>query len=139
MTNFWYSIDPGTRGHGWAGWEGELLFSCGFGNVGPFVSRPSLVIEIPQVYYGSKQKGDANDLVKLAFEAGKVSAEFAGVKTVRPREWKGTVKKEIMLRRIVSRLNDNELYLLKDLGLPSHKEHNVVDAVGIGLWRLGRL
>jgi hypothetical protein len=44
-----------------------------------------------------------------------------------------------MLKRILSKLTDHELSLLKGLGLPPSKEHNVIDAVGIGLWKVGRL
>lgn len=132
------SVDPGVKGCGWALWGGATLIDCGYGEV-PRHDSTGLVIELPQVYYGAKQKGDANDLVSLAFAAGKIASRFVCYTTVKPRDWKGTVKKEVMLKRILSKLTDGELTILKGLGLPKSLEHNVVDAVGIGLHSLGRL
>ena len=155
------SIDPGVNGHAWALWdyydswyEGggwydggvyhdissdePVLIKVGLGELPPDDDIHEIVIELPQVYAGSKSKGNPNDLIKLAYEAGRVVGS-AAAKVIKPREWKGTIKKEVMLKRILSKLDDRELRLLKGLGLPPSKEHNVVDAIGIGLWALGRL
>ena len=130
------SIDPGVNGCGWAEWSSYELYKVGFGV--PPNWNDTLIIELPQVYMGSKSKGSPNDLIKVAFAAGQTVMGRV-YETVSPRQWKGTIKKEAMLKRILSRLDDRELSLLKGLGLPKTVEHNVIDAVGIGLWKLGRL
>lgn len=99
-----------------------------------------LVIEIPQIYQRAYQKGDQNDLIWVAFEAGRMlqAIEPTRYVTVLPREWKGQTPKDVMCRRIESKLGPLELERVK---LPKAKSlhHNVWDAVGIGLKYLGRL
>lgn len=115
--------------------------------------------EIPQVYQGSKQKGDPNDLVPLAAlgHALAFHLRLYGAKPVgyKPREWKGSVDSNTTARRILERLSDSEQRYVE--ALPSflerlarceqarkqikntgHKAHNTVDAVGIYLKAAGR-
>src|SRR5262245_29015263 len=134
------TIDPGVHGSGIAWWSNGHLVQISYHTVlPPQVDYHNIVIEIPQVYLGSKSKGNPNDLIRLAYAAGCLVGDRLGVETVWPRQWKGTIKKEAMLRRILSKLTPFELGMLQGLGLPPSKEHNVTDAVGIGLWKLGRL
>lgn len=60
-----------------------------------------------------------------------MSAHFS-VETVKPVVWKGNVAKKPMIRRIKKRLTPEETASVQDV------EH-VWDAVGIGLWKVGRL
>lgn len=60
-----------------------------------------------------------------------IHAQFS-VETVKPVEWKGNVAKKPMIRRVKKRLTAAEMVTVQDV------EH-VWDAVGIGLWRVGRL
>lgn len=132
------SVDPGVNASGVAYWKNGELKAVYY--MRPSTIWDSLIIELPQVYMGSKSKGNPNDLIRLAFEAGRISGlSVHDIETVLPRQWKGTIKKEVMLKRVVSRLTDAELLLLKGLNLPRSAEHNAVDAIGIGLWKLGRL
>lgn len=101
-----------------------------------------LVVEIPQVYQGSKQKGDPNDLIQLAacagYTVGRLSRELPlEPRGVRPSEWKGQVPKEAHHDRVKGRLGPGELL---NVALPSAASlhHNVWDAVALGLWALGR-
>lgn len=48
-----------------------------------------------------------------------------------PRQWKGTIKKAPHHRRIKGLLTDEELERIED-------NHNVWDAVAMGMWRTGR-
>jgi hypothetical protein len=131
------TIDPGVHGSGLAIWENSRLVSVLYEpELGTFTDH--VVIELPQIYPGSKAKGNPNDLIRLAFQAGRLVGS-SSCETVLPRQWKGTIKKEVMLRRILSRLTDEELAMLKALRLPKSKEKECIDAIGIGLWKLGRL
>lgn len=135
------SIDPGVNASGIATWRGNQLIAARYYKPSGQWVGYSLVIEKPQIYQGRKQKGDPNDLIDLAIEVGVLSTLFSDgtVTLVKPREWKGQVPKEVMLKRILSKLTADELQLIKGLGLSKSQSHNVVDAVGIGLWALGRL
>ena len=99
-----------------------------------------LVMEKPQVYVQSKLKGDPDDLIGLALMAGCVAGMLsAGVKSVYlyfPRQWKGQVPKNIMTARTKEKLSDEER---SRVDLPAkYLQHNVWDAVGIGLYHLKR-
>jgi hypothetical protein len=108
----------------------------------------TLVFEWPQSYFG-KGKGSQNDLFGLAgvgmAVAGQLAMALAArhlaitIHTPTPAEWAGQVPKStsgdpfVSPRglRIKSRLSLEEVAAI----VPSH---DAVDAVGLGLWRLGR-
>lgn len=108
----------------------------------------SLVFEWPQSYYG-KGKGSQNDLFGLAgvgmSVAGQLGVALAPrhialtIRTPTPAEWAGQVPKNTTGDpfasprglRIKARLSLEELAVI----VPSH---DAVDAVGLGLWCLGR-
>ena len=101
-----------------------------------------LVVEVPQVYDQQKQSGRQEDLIQLALVAGAV---LRGARPcvrkaidVKAARWKGQVDKPIMIKRVMSKLSFEEHAAVV---LPSAKglHHNVWDAIGIGLWRLGRI
>lgn len=144
------SVDPGVKACGMAVWQdGQLLSAsmesdlCCFPG---FVTLHSLcykvdwlAIEKPQVYRQSRLKGDPNDLIDVAIVVGQVMARVdRPADLYRPRDWKGTVDKNVMCRRIESRLDVNER---ASVWLPKAKslQHNVWDAIGIGLHHLKRL
>jgi hypothetical protein len=135
------SVDPGVHGSGLAFWEGNRLIAVTYEvpQVAEGRYLEHMIIEVPQVYMGSRSKGNPNDLIKLAFEAGRIACMAPTHEVIKPRTWKGTIKKEVMLRRILTKLDDTELAYLKALNLPPSKEKECVDAIGIGLYILGRL
>ena len=98
------------------------------------------VIEIPQVYQQRQWKGDPNDLISVAYIAGMFGGWLRGagaeVLTVLPHKWKGSRPKDVDVRYTLSCLTDEERMLLPRL--PASKLHNVIDAVGIGLWHQKR-
>lgn len=127
------SIDPGTDS-GWALFDG-LLQGCGLGQ-SP-VAGDVLVIERPQVY--PDHKANPDDLITLAIDVGRRAA-LARCKTtiyIRPRQWKGQVPKTIHNARVLAMLKPEEtrtfLSLTQNVGT---KIHNVIDAIGLGLWYL---
>lgn len=94
------------------------------------------LIEVPQVYPGQQQKGDQNDLIKLAVMVGRYAdrATFFGfrVTLVKPREWKGQLPKDVCWRRVRETLTDDELGKMDKI--PKSRAHNMHDAIGLGTW-----
>jgi hypothetical protein len=143
-------IDPGVKACGVAWFDGPELLVAGYvpkedldswvrHNVVKHGRRATrVVIEFPRIYPGSgQQKGDLNDLLNLAAVVGYVEGQGLGIaERVYPSQWKGQVPKKIMTARILSKLAPGELARIEHAGA---KDHNTIDAIGIGLWKLGRL
>lgn len=102
------------------------------------VGVQDIVVELPRVYPRERAKADPNDLVTLAFRAGtKVGiwkAPDTRIHIVRPADWKGQTPKAVMNKRVLARLEVDEV-----VALGAENDHNVLDAIGIGLFHLGRL
>ncbi len=140
-------IDPGVKACGFAVFRDGVLRSARYLNIDavPWENwMDELVIEMPRIYPGSgQQKGDLNDLLDLAAVVGYCEGLHQGEEgawgprsRVFPAQWKGQVPKKIMTARILSKLSEIELGRIERVGA---KDHNTLDAVGIGLWKLGRL
>lgn len=152
------AIDPGADA-GWALFDrrkpiGWTLTECGL--LQPLkedrIRRAAyvVVVEVPQW-----QRGDTptrtNDLLKTAFRAG-ILAEGSGCTccwVVNPHTWKHSVPKRLHNERTLSRLTPAELDQLElarygnperipGVRVPDGKKHNVIDAIGLGLWAVGR-
>jgi len=139
------AIDPGL----WSGWA---LFHRGKLHVAGVLSEDEItrappmpewspaiaLIEVPVIYPIGKSKGDPNDLIKLAITVGDLRGFYRrhGLRVgfVKPRRWKGTVPKEIHGERVVGKLEADERAILPTL--PKTKRHNMIDAIGLGLWWL---
>lgn len=139
------SIDPGVKRVGFAVWEDSRLKQAG-------ICEPTLqdwmrgldeiVIEKPQVYVAARSKGDPNDLVELALVVGWMAgiawmADNAAAIYYKPSEWKGQLPKQVCHDRVIKALMDRER---EAIVLPPNKRHalDVLDAIGIGLYHLGR-
>ena len=98
-----------------------------------------LVTEGQQVYGG--RSADPNDLLPLAYLCGAIHVRIKAHQTLMPlpREWKGSLKKEIFTKQILLRLHKDELTIINETKCPPSKLHNVIDAAGLGLWALGSL
>jgi hypothetical protein len=100
-----------------------------------------VVIECPVIY--PKSKAPPQDIMHLygaVIAIAQVCNQyFVRVDFVEPRAWKGNVPKEIFGKRIVSKLLPKELKAAQLDKFPKTKRHDVVDAIGIGLWSSGRL
>jgi len=106
----------------------------------------TIVYERPQIYRASKSKGDPNDLLGLVGVGASVAALLATtnpnleIQTPTPAEWigqipkttRGSALKSPRAQRILGRLLASERALVPD-------QHDVIDAVGLGLHVLGRL
>lgn len=157
------SIDPGTVS-GWAlfadpdqnSGQGRLL-STGLclDHIPQQVTR--VVIERPVIYPGGRTK-NPNDVLLVAVAAGEWGglARARGIpyEYVEPARWKGQVDKDIQHARDWACMLDVEREVAigagrliapkaKALSFPcklttSDKRHNMLDAIGIGLFALGR-
>jgi len=140
------AIDPGNV-TGFALFEGKDLVTCGVLTKDQAKSRvfdnvDTLVIERPKIYPGARQEVPPDDLITLAILVGEIKALYrlSGVETeeVLPYAWKGQLPKDISHKRIKKCLNMKENSLVESVRVSKSNKHNMLDAVGIGLWRLGR-
>ena len=88
------------------------------------------------------RRSSAQDLIRVAT----VGAAIAGMLSpepwfVTPNEWKGQVPKEIMGSRVLHALVPAEglVFTRDSRGITPNAAHNIVDAIGIGLWAVGRI
>jgi hypothetical protein len=113
-------------------------------------SRPrEVVVEWPQVYRASKSPGDPNDLIGLAGVSMCIAGilttaslsrnEALGIFSYTPATWAGQLPKSKVKKiasprgkRIEAALTVDELRFFKPF------DHDAVDAIGIGLYHLGR-
>jgi hypothetical protein len=104
------------------------------------VDRNLIVGERQVVYPGAKGlKTNPNDLLDLAMCAGAFYGALcvemqSALQVVAPAEWKAQVPKDITKKRIEALLSHSEPLSIKKGG----EMHNVYDAIGIGLFALGR-
>lgn len=157
------AVDPGKHSCAWATFMGDRLWDAslvrGKSGAPPHVAPGAeglarvleswsygvrFVLEQPTVYPGAREN-DPNDLISIATEGGLFVGAVRGGRAgptvlVAPRTWKGGVPKDIHQRRILAKLTAPEVARLEAAlvnVLPTLR-HNVVDAVGIGLWAVGR-
>lgn len=159
------TLDPGTRGAGVALYSKNKLKACAyiknpvktgddpstlaqlaleiwkwFAENGEVLNK--IVVEVPRIYTAGKMKGDPNDLIPIAGLAYQL-AVIMNVPCVRyyPHEWKGQVDPYTMCKRIVSKLDPAETgVLLKAYEKTAVAlQHNMEDAIGIGLKFCGRI
>lgn len=144
------AIDPGADS-GWALFFKGVLISCGLG--GDPAPMPTLradgtaldlvIVEHPVIYPNGKT-ANPNDIVKVAISAGEWMGRYDGMARERryvvPRDWKGTLDPDICNARTKARLDDGEKQVVEDAlrDVPKKKQHNVLDAIGIGLFACGR-
>ena len=140
------TIDPGKLVSGYAMFFEKKLKACGLAKDAADilqygVLQPGLIVmEYPKVYDRRRWKGDPNDLLPItaagAFLAGVLQP--TRLKIVHPEEWKGQTPKEIQNARDQGVLSPDEVEVLESVPVAAGKMHNVIDAVGIGLWELKR-
>lgn len=163
-----YAIDPGVHSSAVAMFRDGALMATAETHrwsYGSWAGPGSIVVEIPRVYPKDPRKG--NDLIDLAAAgmrlAGQIEASCIGhvvLTTVFPRQWKGQIPKPIHHSRMITKLSPIEkdilLALKPDLDQHirtacetyaetrqvrgySNRIHNVLDAVALGLTKIGRL
>ncbi len=120
--------------------------SPGLVGLGLLSGDAEIAVEIPVLYPGGRSRAPGGDLITLAYRAGRlVEAVDAAlgprnVKVVElaPAAWKAQVPPTLLEARIRERLDADELALVEGVTSPT-RLHNVLDAVGLGLFRLKRM
>jgi hypothetical protein len=151
------AIDPGGT-TGWAYFVEGKLTLCGAWPLERMSSEwcvplgilDVVLVERPMIYPGAKAEAPDNDIVTLALRAGQLGGRYgsggASLEYVLPRTWKGNLPKPapgvqyVVEKRVLKVLDLSESRLLySTMSARARKlDHNMVDAVGIGLWRLER-
>lgn len=147
------SIDPGKWAIAWALFEESKLSRCGItkhpggafdDGLRDMVYRVredsgqhasiKTIVEYPKLYPHSRNI-NPDDLITLAVVSGACSI-LGPVRLVHPREWKGAVPKGVSHERVQKRLGELEVAVLSAglEGVIRTLQHNVMDAVGIGVW-----
>lgn len=103
----------------------------------------TVVIERPKIYDATHQKGDQRDIADLLIVAGGLACAASlvsrSVLFVEPSQWKGQTSTEIIEHRLQKHLSTEEHEKIEWPRARKTLGHNVVDAVGIGLWHVGRM
>ena len=145
------AIDPGIDA-GWALFVEGRLTDCGMGNLPEPSTLPPVclvIAERPHIHRGTR---NPDDIVTLAIDLGMRLRPYrdAGkiVDTYLPVQWKGNVPKEIHHPRVMRALTVQELATVARVFeakrtarawlVPPGKQHNVKDAIGLGLFGVGR-
>lgn len=143
------SWDVGKRQSAWAFFYDGELEAASHGHFddlvegAPFYAGCLVLIEFP-----NKEKHRAeiplSDLLHLARRCGRIEQRYIDqgqkeIQLVLPVEWKGSVDKKVMNNRVLKRLTEDEKRKLPRRPRAGDYDHNLLDAVGIGLWKLGRL
>jgi hypothetical protein len=137
------AVDPG-RTTGWALYRDALLIEFGKvpgarARLGALPVADRVVIERPVI---RRNHPRPDDILKLALLAGEIAGHFDGdyVQFVTPEGWKGQLPKDVCWTRARGKLNRDELALLLPAVQRREKklDHNIADAIALGLWALGR-
>lgn len=117
-------------------------------DLGLLAGEAEVLVEVPAYYPHGRSPAPANDLIRLAYRAGRLAQAVVaalGEREVRvveisPASWKAQVPPALLAERVRARLEPDELALVLDtVGTQKSKEHNVLDAVGMGLHHVGRM
>lgn len=122
--------------------------AAGLTDLGLLVGDAEVIVELPVLYPGGRSRAPGGDLLTLAYRAGRLVQAVVGalgprevkVVEIQPQAWKAQVVPEILEPRICAHLDPDEEALVRaSVGFEESKTHNVLDAAGIGLWRVGRM
>ena len=142
------AIDPGANS-GWATFFDDMLLECGLASkqMPPtnLDHHDTVAIERPVIYPGGRTKSP-NDILSVSLSAGEWGGRYrhAGstIVYIEPREWKGTLDPDVCQKRVLGRLEGHERMVVDDIfrmrKIGKSVQHNVIDAIGIGLFVLGR-
>lgn len=145
------ALDPGVRACGLSVWVDGRLIRAELVRVdttrwqpaimaGAVVAAASIdaglpeawLVESPRSYPGREDREENLEGLRKVIAALRRIARPGVVRTVAPSAWKGNVPKVVHATRIFGALGQAEARIVP-------ADHNVVDAVGLGLYGLGRV
>lgn len=142
-----FAVDPGVEQCAVAEFEDGRLWAVYFrseallnrGALGEHAPEPECICELPE-QRGRSTNIDMSDLINLTWAGSRVCANLP-TETVKPSAWKGQTPKKIHHKRMEAALTPEERIVLRNclLKVPGPVQHNLKDAVALGLWKLGRL
>lgn len=145
------AIDPGAD-TGWAVYDSaRRLHACGLSPlVAPPTPSPGMRVVIECEELRGRREKNPNSILLMARNAGEWGGRLGVggtcVEYIRVDTWKGSTSKKIDHARTWARLDDFEKAIVDAYfkgakgrnGLAPSRRHNVLDALGIGLWAVGR-
>ena len=130
--------NPLTRERGLVAWH--AMSRAAVKALAPFVVGPlEEYAFIGEQMVARRQQGNYNDLLEVNGVLAAVGGLFNEAKSYIPETWKGTIDGDVMVRRIPKKLDPYEAVILDAVECPASLKHNVIDAVGLGLFVCGRL
>lgn len=119
----------------------NVLHSCGLRNPPKAFPRPVTRIVIEKPHTG-KTRARAKDIITLAVragEAGGLMKKVTGVtpEYIEPNRWKGQLPKKRCNEIVEGKMLPEEMEILNKIKKKATR-HNILDAIGIGLWAIGR-
>ena len=151
------AIDPGKKCLGWAGFRRERLVKAAapkcVERVGPWIVAAQLTMDIEigcaaavvlecMHWRPNDSSSQPNDLLDVQLVGALVAASLGVVVGVyKASEWKGNTPKKIHHPRISAALYTHEIGILREALTCTPKAHHkeILDAIGIGLFHLGRI
>ncbi len=140
------AVDPGVHQCAVAWFNHGRLWEAGFRTeaiihlMGPnHPAAPTCICELPE-QRGRSTNIRMSDIINLTWAGARVCANLP-TETVRPSVWKGQVPKKIHHERMAAALCPSERIVLRNAlqNIAPGLQHNIKDAVSLGLWKLGRL
>jgi hypothetical protein len=149
-------FDPGAT-TGWAVFRRGKLVACGYSSlkklwdapVWKYVKKGTLVVVEVPMFYGSHKEKNPQSILRNGVLSGEIKgmcrARGATVEELSPaRKWKGTIPKPgpgetyIIEPLVLQASTPKELVLIKQTksARATGLNHNMIDAVGLGRWRL---
>ncbi len=137
------AIDSGAN-LGWAVFNPQTkqMEGCGLKNYPKEGAKPLQRIVIERPHTG-RTRARACDILTLAIRAGEVGGVLrylTGVEPeyIEPGKWKGQLDKKKGNRMVEAKLSPQEIAILNKIAKKS-TQHNILDAIGIGLFIVGRI
>lgn len=102
--------------------------------------KPLVVVEFMQ-WRPDDRKSEPNDLIRVATMGAAVAGLLStDVRLVPARTWKGSIPWEVSCSRSLAALRPEEsaVYVRSVSEVPDDLRDNVIDAIGLGMWTVGR-
>lgn len=139
--NGWLTCVDSGENSGYANFQDGVLRRAFLTTIdeAPVASRDTAlaIVEIPD-----RIRVNPKSIIKLALNAGRWLQHLSlsrSVEAVEASAWKASTDPDVLARRILAILTPEERAVIPKTRSALGYDHNVIDAIGLGLWRLGRM